>query len=141
MHSPILAPVVALILWSLVMLVWTVASRFRAFSAKGISLAGKRGGRGVNLEGVLPDEVQWKSHNYNHLMEQPTLFYAIALVLALAGAGGGAGLMLGWAYVALRIAHSIVQATVNIITLRFSLFALGSAVLMAMAVRAAMVVF
>ena len=141
MHSPILAPVAALICWSLVMLVWLMVSRFRAFSAKGISLAGRRGGRGVNLEGVLPDEVQWKSHNYSHLMEQPTLFYAVALVLALAGAGGGAGLMLGWAYVAIRIAHSIVQATINIITLRFSLFALSSVVLMAMAVRAAMAVF
>lgn len=141
MHSPILAPVVALICWSLVMLVWTVVSRFRAFATKGISLAGRRGGRGANLEGVLPDEVQWKSHNYNHLMEQPTLFYAVALALALVGAGGGAGLMLGWAYVALRVVHSIVQATVNIVTLRFSLFALSSVVLIAMAVRAAMAVF
>src|SRR3546814_10551434 len=47
------------------------------------------GGTGKNLDDVLPAEVQWKAHNYNHLMEQPTVFYAVAIALAVGGIGGG----------------------------------------------------
>ncbi len=87
----------------------------------------------------FPPEVRWKSDNYSHLMEQPTLFYAVALILAFIGAGDGLNAVLAWVYVALRIAHSLVQASINIIPLRFALFAAASLVLLAMAVRAAFV--
>jgi len=83
-YSPILAPVVALVAWSIVMLVWTAIARRRAFAKMGIGWGNiPRGARGVNLDGKAPDEAQWPSHNYNHLMEQPTLFYAISLTLAM----------------------------------------------------------
>ena len=89
----------------------------------------------------LPAEVRWKADNYNHLMEQPTLFYAVALTLALAGAGGGLNVWLAWAYVALRVVHSLVQATMNVILVRFGIFMVGSVVLLILAVRTAMTVF
>jgi hypothetical protein len=89
----------------------------------------------------LPPEVRWKADNYNHLMEQPTLFYAVALTLALVGAGDGINLTLAWAYVGLRVVHSLIQAMVNIIVLRFGVFMAASMVLLALAVRAAMTVF
>ena len=82
LYSPILAPVVALVAWTLVMQIWMYATRLPAMRRKGIELKGRRGGRGGQLDGVLEDEVQWKAHNYNHLLEQPTLFYAIAISLA-----------------------------------------------------------
>ena len=82
-----LLPVVALVGWTLVMQIWMYATRLPAMRRKGIDLKGRRGGRGGQLDGVLEDEVQWKAHNYNHLLEQPTLFYAIAITLALAGGG------------------------------------------------------
>ena len=85
--------------------------------------------------------MRWKADNYNHLMEQPTLFYAVAASLAILGAGGGANAGLAWAYVVLRVAHSLVQATVNIIMIRFALFTVSSLVLLALAIRAALVVF
>ena len=138
MHSPILAPVVALVLWTLVVQVWMYATRLPAMRRAGISLKGRRGGRPGILDGVVEDQVQWKAHNYNHLMEQPTLFYAIALTLALLGAGGGLNLPLAWAYVVLRVLHSLVHATVNIILYRFMLFNLASLVLLALTVHAAM---
>jgi len=84
--------------------------------------------------------VRWKADNYNHLMEQPTLFYATALTLALLGAGEGTNLALAWTYVGLRIVHSLVQALVNIIILRFTIFMVASVVLLAMSVRAALLV-
>ena len=136
-QSPIVAPVVALVLWTLVMQAWMYATRLPAMRRAGISLKGRRGGRPGILEGVVEDQVQWKAHNYIHLMEQPTIFYATALSLALLGAGGGANLYLAWAYVGLRVLHSLVQATVNIILWRFILFSLASLALVALAVRAA----
>ena len=136
-YSPIIAPVVALVAWSLVMLTWTAVARRSAFAKMGISWGSiPRGSRGVNLDGRAPDEAQWPSHNYNHLMEQPTIFYAIALSLALMGFGGGINLYLAWGYVALRIAHSIVQATVNIVAVRFPLFALATFCLLGLTVHA-----
>jgi hypothetical protein len=138
MHSPILAPVVALVAWSLVMMVWLYAVRFPAMRRKGISLKGRVGSKGGDLDGVVEPNVQWKAHNYNHLMEQPTLFYAIALSLALMNAGGHWNLYLAWAYVAFRVAHSLVQATSNIVRWRFLLFIGGSVVLAALTLHAAM---
>ena len=135
--SPIIAPVVALVGWSLVMLVWLVASRMPAMKAKGISLKGLVGGRPGALDGVIDERAQWKAHNYMHLMEQPTLFYAVCFALALLGRGDGANLAFAWAYVGLRVAHSLVQATVNVILYRFMLFAAASAMLILLTLSAA----
>jgi hypothetical protein len=137
-YSQILGPVVALVAWSLVMMMWMYATRFPAMARKGISLKGRVGGRGGALDGVIEDQVQWKAHNYNHLMEQPTLFYAIALTLALIGQGDGVSLAVAWAYVGLRIAHSLVQATVNVVRWRFLLFSAASIALLILTIRAGM---
>ena len=137
-YSPILAPVVALVAWSLLIMLWMAATRLPAMKRAGISLDGLVGGRGVNLDGVIPDEVQWKSHNYSHLVEQPTLFYAIAITLALMGMGEGFNYWLAWAYVGFRVLHSLVQATVNIVKYRLTLFLLGSLCLIALTTHAAL---
>ena len=126
-YSPILIPVVALVAWSLVMLIWLAIARRTAFAKMGVTWGNiPRGSRGANLDGKAPDEAQWPSHNYNHLMEQPTLFYAICITLALMDFGGGLNYWLAWGYVGLRIVHSIVQSTVNIVQIRFPIFALAS---------------
>ena len=136
-YSPIVIPVVALVAWTLVIMVWMAVARRRAFAALGISWGTiPRGSRGVNLDGRAPDEAQWPSHNYNHLMEQPTIFYAIALALALMGMGSGINYWLAWGYVGFRIVHSIVQCTVNIVAIRFPLFALASLCLLGMTINA-----
>ncbi|HEY0627429.1 MAG TPA: MAPEG family protein [Allosphingosinicella sp.] len=134
--SPILGPVVALVAWSLVMMLWMYAVRFPAMKRKGISLKGRVGSKTGSLEGVVEDQVNWKAHNYNHLMEQPTLFYAVALALALMDRGDGINLWLAWAYVAFRIAHSLVQATVNVVRWRFILFVGASLALIGLTVHA-----
>jgi hypothetical protein len=134
--SPILAPVVALVAWTLVMQIWMYATRFPALKRKGISLKGRRGGKGTQLDGVLEDEVQWKAHNYNHLLEQPTLFYAIAITLAVSGGGHRWSLWLAWGYVGLRVLHSLIQATSNVVRWRFLVFSLASVLLLALTVHA-----
>lgn len=135
MHSPILAPIVALVAWSLVMQVWLYATRIPAMRAARTPLDPKL--PPSELVGALPPQVRWKADNYNHLMEQPTIFYAIALTLVLMDFGGGLNLTLAWAYVVLRIIHSLVQATVNKIIVRFSVFMLASLCLVGLTVHAA----
>ena len=137
-YSPILVPVVALVAWTLVVMLWMAIARGRAFRQMGINFGNiPRGSRGSNLDGKAPDETQWPAHNYNHLMEQPTIFYAIALTLALMGMGTGINYWLAWGYVAFRVLHSIVQSTVNIVAIRFPLFLLASLCLLGLTVHAA----
>ena len=137
-YSPILIPVVALVAWTLVILAWMAVSRRRVFAKLGVTLSNiPAGSRGANLDGKGADEAQWKSHNYNHLMEQPTIFYAIALTLAMMDMGGGINYALAWGYVGFRIVHSLVQCTVNIVAYRFPLFALATLCLLGLTVHAA----
>ena len=74
MQAQILTPAAVLVIWSIVMLFWMAFTRLPALSKLGGLGKAKLGGRGQDLEGVLPDEINWKAHNYTHLMEQPTLF-------------------------------------------------------------------
>lgn len=136
-NQAILAPVVALALWTMVMWLWMYATRIPAMQKAKIDAAKIVGTTGRTLDDVLPPHVQWKAHNYNHLMEQPTIFYAIALTLAVAGLGDGLNAQLAWAYVGLRILHSLIQAIVNRVMWRFIVFALASIMLMILSINAA----
>ena len=138
-HSPILAPVVALVAWSMVMWLWMYVTRIPAIQKMKLKLD-SQAPRGEQMN-TLPANVRWKADNYNHLMEQPTIFYAVALALAIAGAGDGLNLELAWAYVGLRVVHSLVQALINKIEVRFSIFFLSSLVLIGLIYNAAMIVF
>jgi hypothetical protein len=134
---PILAPPAVLVLWSLVMLLWMSATRFPAFAKAGLKVGeAEPGSRYVDVETMMPAKVNWKSHNYTHLMEQPTIFYAAVLILALAGEGSGINLAFAWAYVAIRVVHSIWQATVNIISVRITLFTISTLCLWVLAINA-----
>jgi uncharacterized MAPEG superfamily protein len=137
MNAPILAPAAILVLWSLIMLFWMAATRLPGMAKAGIDLkTAPPGGRGVDLEPVLPAKLNWISHNYTHLMEQPTLFYAVVGILALAGQGTAMNATLAWAYVGLRIVHSLWQALVNITAIRFLIFLISTICLFALAVNA-----
>ena len=137
----ILAPVVALAAWTMVMWLWMYATRLPAMGKAGIDGTKMVGSTGASLRAQLPDSVSWKADNYNHLHEAPTVFYAIAITLAIIGHGDGLNLTLGWIYVGLRIAHSLVQATFNRVVLRFVLFALSSIVLIMLIFHAAIPIF
>ena len=127
-----IGPVLALIAWTFVMWVWMYATRIPAMQAAKVDVneLGRTGGK---LE--LPPEVSRVADNYNHLHEQPTIFYALALAAQLSGAVDGASVVLAWTYVMLRVVHSIVQATKNVIMVRFSVFAIASVVLFLLLVR------
>ena len=123
------------------MWLWMYAKRIPAMNAAKIDTKNLVGGNGADLRARSPAQAQWPADNYNHLMEQPTLFYAIALTLALLDMGNRYALWTAWAYVGLRVLHSIVQVTVNRVIVRFSIFTLATLCLIALTVHAAMIVF
>ncbi|HEX4847817.1 MAG TPA: MAPEG family protein [Novosphingobium sp.] len=137
----ILKPLAVLAGWTMVMWLWMYVTRIPAMNAAKIDTKNLTGGTGKDLEAVLPGKVQWIAHNYNHLHEAPTVFYAVALALALVGQGDGLNATLAWAYVGLRIAHSLVQAVWNRVMVRFTLFALSSLALMALTLHLLIAVF
>lgn len=129
-----IAPIVALVIWSFVMLIWLYATRLPAMAK-----TGKKPGQltKAEIEGLPSAQV---ANNYNHLMEQPTIFYAIALSLQLLGPVDNVDIGLGWLYVALRVVHSLVQVA-HVIAIRFLLFLASSIVLGVLTFHAAMQVF
>jgi hypothetical protein len=136
---PMLGPVIALVLWTFVMWTWMYLTRIPAISAARMRLD-PNAPRGAQMN-ELPPSVRWKADNYNHLFEMPTLFYAVALSLAILGDFSTFSLALAWSYVGLRVLHSIWQATINVIVPRFALFSLSSLVLLALSIRAALLIF
>ena len=88
------------------------------------------------MDGKADPRAQWKSHNYNHLMEQPTIFYAIALALAMMGMDQPINVWLAWGYVGFRIIHSLIQGTVNIVRFRLPIFLLATFCLLGLTVHA-----
>jgi hypothetical protein len=138
-HTAIVAPVIALVVWTHFIWAWMYATRIPAIQKARLVLDASAP-RGEQMA-TLPAKVRWKADNYNHLMEQPTIFYAVALSLAVLGHGDGTNLTLAWVYVALRVVHSLVQTLVNKIEVRFSVFVLSSLVLIALTVNAARIVF
>ncbi len=136
-HSPLLGPVVALVAWTLVMMLWMYIARGRSFRKLGVTLGNiPVGARGSDLEDQADPKDQWKAHNHNHLMEQPTIFYAIVFALILMGFDARINVWLAWGYVGFRVLHSIVQATVNIVAYRFALYLLASLCLIGLTVHA-----
>jgi len=141
MHSEILGPVIALIAWSMVILGWLYIRRIPAMRAAKIDLRTLTGSKPNQLDAIVAPQAQWPAHNYMHLMEQPTLFYATCFVLALTGWGHGLNVQLAWGYVGLRIAHSLVQVLWNRVAVRFVLFGLASLVLLMLVVHAGIAVW
>ena len=134
--TEIIQPIVALAAWSMVMWLWMYITRIPAIQAAKMRLD-PTAPNGEQMA-TLPAKVRWKADNYNHLMEQPTVFYALAFALALLGEGTGINVMLAWAYVGLRVLHSLLQSLVNKIEIRFVLFALSNIPLFALTYNAAM---
>lgn len=136
MKSPILLPVVSLVAWSLIMWAWMYAVRLPAiFKMK--MIFDSNAPRGKQMD-ELPPNVRWKADNYNHLMEQPTIFYAIALSLSMMGEGEGLNVTMAWIYVGLRVIHSFVQSLTNHIPTRFAFFIFSTVPLIVLTVRALM---
>ena len=128
-----LSPVLALVAWTLVMWIWLYATRLPAMKRAGIDP--QEAAHPGTYAHRMPEYARSAAENYNHLHEQPTIFYALMIFVALTGGATSATLNLAWMYVGSRIVHSLVQATVNKVVVRFTVFAFGSLVLVCITVR------
>ncbi|KAF2430901.1 hypothetical protein EJ08DRAFT_649241 [Tothia fuscella] len=137
--SGLLSPVIALNIWTFVMEIWMYAVRIPAVTKYKVPIHPNMTSEEFNKP--FPGPVRWKADNYNHLMEQPTQFYAIALTLAFLGAGDKINVALAWTYVGLRFTHSLVHAISNPIMTRFQIFLSSSVVLAVLTGRAAVLLF
>ncbi|MFN3912579.1 MAPEG family protein [Hyphomonas sp.] len=134
-----LKPVLALVLWTCVMWIWMYALRLPAFSKAGINPDDAR--HPGTYGDKLPPHVRSAADNYNHLHEQPTIFYALMFFMALTGGADSVATMVAWAYVGLRVLHSFVQVVVGKVALRFLVFTAGTFCLFFLAGREALRVF
>ena len=141
MTSEILKPVIVLAAWSMIMWLWMYAMRLPAMKRAGMLDVAMIGSVGADIRAKLSGRDQWPADNYNHLMEQPTVFYAVALSLAFVGAGNTLNATLAWIYVAVRIIHSLVQISVNHVPTRFAFHAIGTIPLIMLCVHAIAIVF
>jgi hypothetical protein len=135
----LLLPAAVLVVWTMVMGIWMFSDRMKMFKRHNINLDEHPGARGVDLARMVGPKEDWPAHNYAHLLEQPTIFYAAVMILALS-AFSALDVALAWAYVAIRIVHSIFQATVNKVPVRGMIFGLSSIVMTVLAVRALLAV-
>ncbi len=127
-----LTPVLILVAWTLVIWVWMYALRIPAMQAAKVDPDSARHPGSLDM---LPSNVRAAADNYNHLHEAPTVFYAIAIYSHLVGVADGFNIICAWAYVGLRIAHSVVQIVSTNVTMRFLLFVLSTSALIIMIVR------
>jgi hypothetical protein len=134
-----LTPVLVLVTWTLIMWVWMYATRIPAMNKAGVEP--QEAAHPGTWAHRIPSSVRAVADNYNHLHEQPTIFYALMFFAALTGGGDATALRLAWAYVILRVLHSLVQATFNRVIVRFSIFALATVVLMIIAAKQLLRVF
>ncbi|HKE96140.1 MAG TPA: MAPEG family protein [Povalibacter sp.] len=128
----IMTPVLALIVWTFVIWFWMYATRLPAMRAAHIDP--RRIKRKADID-ALPVAVQQVADNFNHLHEQPTVFYALAIYSHLVGVADGLNVGLAWTYVALRMLHSLIQCTVNFVPVRFLVFVTSTIVLIIIAAR------
>ena len=133
--NPILGAAAVLGLWSGLMF-FIYAVRLVSTGAKVGDLPA--GFRGPDADSETPDKVKWTRHNYEHLMEQPTLFYAMVIILAVVGDTSAASYYAAWIYTGTRILHSVWQMQVNTIPVRFMLFAISTLALLMLCVHAVM---
>ncbi|WP_066553783.1 MAPEG family protein [Croceicoccus bisphenolivorans] len=132
----ILIPAALLVVWTMVMAIWMAVDRVKTFTKAKIDInKAAPGARGVDLQKMLPPGSDWPAHNYMHLMEQPTVFYAAVVILSIGGPSGY-DYGLAWAYLVLRVVHSVYQAKINVVKIRGALFVVSTLVMLILSIRA-----
>lgn len=83
----------------------------------------------------LPVSLKNITANYNHIFEQPTLYYAVIIYIYLMQHVDITNIILAWSYVALRLMHTIIQFTINNVSLRVIPFILSGLCLIIIIMR------
>lgn len=131
--TDLLRPAFLLAAWTVVITTWMFVTRIPTMAK--LEIDPQDAADTSRLNELLPHEVQRVARNYNHLFEQPTLYYAVVLMIATIGAVDSVHVACSWAFMGLRVAHSCVQATIDIVPIRFGIFLISWIVLAVMILR------
>ena len=121
----------------LTLLVWVDMYRRRVGYMLRHRIAAQKASTPEKGSTLLPDHVNNPANNFKNLFELPVIFYALCVYLVATGQVTDTDVLLGYAYLLLRIAHSVVHCTSNIVMLRFQVYVASSLVLWAMLLRTA----
>ena len=139
-HHGLIAPVIALVCWTLAVMIWLGYERVRNINR--LKLSPDAGKFARDLNALMPDRARQVSDNYMHLMEQPTLFYAVCFSLQFLGQGEHpVNIGFAWGYVSIRVLHTLVHSTFNDVRIRFFLFLLSSVFLVGLVTHAVLGMF
>ena len=84
----------------------------------------------------LSPRMRFITDNYNHLFEQPVLFYALIVYLHLSGMADDLQVQMAWLYFLTRMIHSLIHLTSNNVSARALTFVISSMILIGMILRA-----
>ena len=92
----------------------------------------------AKLAELSPPAVANPSDNLKNLFEIPVIFYTLALYLFATGRVDGVYVGAAWIFALFRALHSAVHCTVNVILVRFALYAASTLAVWYIAARAAL---
>ena len=125
----ILNPMLAMMAWSGLIVAILLMTRIPVVIAQWGNLQFAK--HSDELRPKMSEKFRYITDNYNHIFEQPTLFYAVLIYIQLADTANKTNISLAWAYVFLRVVHSSIQLTSNNVSWRAASFAASSLILMA----------
>ncbi len=134
----ILEPVLAMILLHAVVWILMTVIRGKAMSQTGMKLEDAKHTSDLKQ---LPSYARQVADNYNHLFELPTLFYALVFYIWAMGHTDTIHVWCAWGFFVSRVIHSIVQSTINKVSIRFAIFAIGWILVVIMSIRELLIIF
>ena len=124
-HTSILFPMMALMGWTLSVLLLIPYRRFRAVFAGSVSVDDFKLGESIRV----PGDVSIPNRNYMNLLEVPILFYVVCLTGFMVQKTDAMMLVIAWSYVGARVIHSLIHLSYNKVTHRLIAFATSNVIL------------
>jgi hypothetical protein len=123
--TSILLPPMVLVGWTFLVLLLIPYQRFKAAHAKLVVIDDFKLGESANV----PAHVSLPNRNFMNLLEMPVLFYVVSFTLLLSQQVDALAVNMAWAYVGLRMGHSLVHLTYNNVMHRLGFFVASNIVL------------
>ncbi len=121
-HTEFLLPMLALIGWTLIVLLGVPIQRFKAAKKRTVTAEDFKYGESLDV----PGEASLANRNFMNLLEVPLLFYVVSIIQFITNTPISYFLILSWIFVALRVIHSFIHLTYNNVIHRMSVFALSN---------------
>jgi hypothetical protein len=127
-QSAILLPMVVLAIWTMLVLLLVPYRRTKAALARQVKVNDFKFGESA----AVPPDVSIPNRNLMNLLEMPVLFYAACISFYITQLATPTVLALAWMFVGLRLVHSLIHLSYNMVLHRLAAFATSNLVLLVM---------